>query len=62
MEDKATVVVPNALRQVDVRIMFISLDILQLRSQNRRILVSFNVKADIVRAVFETTTSPCEST
>lgn len=62
MEDKLPIVVANALCQIDIRVMLFSLNILELGSQHRDIIVSFKFKADVVRAVQEAASSPCKLT
>jgi hypothetical protein len=61
MEHKMSIVVSNALRQIDVGRLSLSLDVVQNRPENWY-SVSFNIQADILCTVLEAAASPEELT
>lgn len=60
VEDQVSIIIPNALRQVDIRIVSLALDVAQNSAQNRDAIVSFAVESDVIRAGVEVTTIPVE--
>lgn len=62
VEDQVSIIIPNALGQVDIRIVSLAIDIAQGSTQNRDAIVSFAIKSDIVRGGVEVTAIPVELT
>lgn len=62
VEDQVSIIIPNALGQVDIRLVFLALDVAQGSTQNRDAIVSFAIKSDILRAGVEVTAVPVELT
>lgn len=60
VEDQVSIVIPNALGQVDIRMVFFTVDIVQDSTQNRDAIVSFPIKSDIFRGGGEVTAVPVE--
>lgn len=62
VEDQVSIIIPNALGQVDIRIVFLALDVAQDSTQNGDAIVSFAIKSYIVRGGVEVTAIPVELT
>lgn len=62
VEDQVSIIIPNALGQVDIRIVFLALDVAQDSTQDGDTIVSFAIKSDILRGGVEVTAVPVELT
>lgn len=62
VEDQVSIIIPNPLGQVDIRIVFLAIDVAQGSTQNRDTIVSFAIKSDILGAGVEVTAVPVELT
>lgn len=57
-----SIIIPNALGQVDIRTVFLAIDVAQESTQNGDAIVSFAIKSDIVCGGVEVTAVPVELT
>lgn len=60
VEDQVSIIISNALGQVDIGILFLAIDIAQDSPQNGDAVVSFAIKSDIFRSGVEVTAVPVE--
>jgi hypothetical protein len=60
-EDQLPIVIPNALGQVDIRRASVSIHVAQGSPQNRDVVISLEIEADILGGGLEVTTIPVES-
>ena len=61
-EDEFPIVIADALSQIDIGVVLLPINIRKLSPQHRNVIVSFPVKADVVRTVLEAAASPHELT
>lgn len=62
VEDQVSIVIPNALGEVDIGIVFLAIDVVQDSPQNGDAVVSFAIKSDILSSGVEVASVPVELT
>lgn len=60
VEDQVSIIVSNALSEVDIRVVFLAIDVAQDSAQNRDTVVTFAVESHIVGTGVEVTAVPVE--
>lgn len=60
VEDQASIIIPNALGQVDIRIVSLAIDVAQYSPEDRDAIFSFAVESDIFGTGVEVTAIPVE--